>query len=315
MSRLCALSVDLDEIHHYFSIHAERPPATESLRAVYEVALPRFGAFARGEALPLTLFAVGSDVADDENAAHLAQMAREGHEIANHTLSHRYDFSRLPYPELKREIAQCNELLERRVGVRPTGFRAPGYVVTDAVYRALAECEMLYGSSVFPCPTYYFAKLAALGLIRLRGGHSASVVDRPWVLGAPTRPYRVGRPYWRRGGGLVELPIQVTSTLRLPIIGTTLSMLGPRMAARLAAGVVGQPLVNLELHGVDLLDARDGLTALAARQKDLRIPKERKLGALRAFTSTLREAGYRFVLLRDAATQCAGGALRGSGGR
>ena len=53
------------------------------------------------------------------------------------------------------------------------------------------------------------------------------MLDTPGVLLSPREPYRVGRPYWRRGQGLLELPIQVTRGPRIHYIGTTLTLAGP----------------------------------------------------------------------------------------
>jgi peptidoglycan/xylan/chitin deacetylase (PgdA/CDA1 family) len=68
---------------------------------------------------------------------------------------------------------------------------------------------------------------------------------------------------------------------------------------------VGEPLVNLELHGIDVLDWTDGLELLKPHQHDVRIPKDRKLAALVRVVDVLRAAGYAFVTLREAASQFA----------
>jgi hypothetical protein len=127
-------------------------------------------------------------------------------------------------------------------------------------------------------------------------------VDTPKVLLAPTRPYRVGRPYWTRGEGLLEIPVQVTRGLRLPFIGTSVTLAGPSRARLLAKMCVGEPLVNLELHGIDVLDAQDGLEALRPHQPDVRVAHERKVDALLAVVDELRAAGYTFVTMREAAS-------------
>jgi hypothetical protein len=77
-------------------------------------------------------------------------------------------------------------------------------------------------------------------------------------------------------------------------------MAGPRGARQLARTVIGEPLVNLELHGIDALDTEDGLADLSKHQPDLKIPRARKLDALKAALETLRGAGYRFVTLTQA---------------
>jgi len=300
-ARLCALSVDLDEIRHYHAIHALTPATPAAEHAVYDRAVARFLDLASSERVPLTLFVVGSDLARPQNAALLRRAADGGHELGNHTLDHLYDLSRREPAEVERQIAAANDAIAAHTGRRPTGFRAPGYVVSDGVYRALEATGMAYSSSVFPCPAYYAAKAAVIGGLRALGRSSSSIVHHPGVLSAPTAPYRVGTPYYRRGTGLLELPIQVTPRLRLPVYGTVLSWLGPALAPRLLGGLVGRELINLELHGVDLLDRDDGLSELGKRQGDLRVPLERKWAVLAASIARLRQAGYSFVRLDEAA--------------
>lgn len=303
--RLASISVDLDEIPNYTAIHGLAPPEGPGANAVYDRALDRLESFARAHELPLTLFAIGADMARDANARRLRALAQGGHEIANHSLDHLYDLTRRERTEIWRQVASGITVLEGATGQRPSGFRAPGYTVSDELFAVLAELGVDYDSSVFPCPPYYLAKAAKLGTIRLRGRTSRSVLDRPSVLGAPTRPYRVGKPYWKRGGGLLELPIQVTRGPRLPFIGTTLTLAGAARARWLTRLVVGEPLVNLELHGIDVLDAGDDLEALRPHQVDVRVPVAAKLEALGAVVETLKVAGYSFVRLDEAARQFA----------
>ncbi len=63
----------------------------------------------------------------------------------------------------------------------------------------------------------------------------------------------------------------------------------------------GEPMINLELHGIDVLDSADGLELLRSHQLDVRIPRERKLQALRVTIEALRAARYSFVTLAEAA--------------
>lgn len=301
--RLCALSVDLDEIPNYFAIHGldVADANGRGLDAVYDVAVPRLLDLAEEERVPLTLFAIGSDLARAENREALRGAHDRGHEIANHTLDHRYDLVRLGREAIARQIEGGIEAVRNATGEAPVGFRAPGYTITDEVFDLLQEMGVKYDSSVFPCPAYYALKATAIGVYKARGRASRSIVDTPNVLRAPIRPYLVGRPYWKRGTGMLELPVQVTPKLRLQFIGTTITMAGPTGARKLAEMCAGEPLVNLELHGIDVLDERDGLDVLAPHQIDVRIARERKLAAIRAVIAVLRDEGYAFVTLREAA--------------
>jgi len=306
--RLCAVSVDLDEIDCYASIHGLPAPDEASAHAVYASAVPRFESLFDALGMHATFFAIGRDLDGGVASAAVARLHAEGHEVGNHSQNHRYDLTRLPREEIHRELEQGMDAIERATGERPVGFRAPGYLMNDAVFDALTELGVRYDSSVFPCPTYYGAKGAALAAIAVRRRTSHSIMGDPRVLLAPADPYRVGKPYYRRGAGLLELPIGVTRgpTARLPYIGTSVIVGGEATARWLTQRIVGRPLVNLELHGIDLCDAeQDGLQWLRPHQPDLRQPLDDKRRALEAAIWTLRGAGYTFVTLAQVAEQLA----------
>lgn len=299
--RLCSVSVDIDEVHHYFAIHGLPVPQGAAALA-YDVALPRLGAWAEARGIPLTFFAVGEDLGRAESAATLAALAKRGHAVESHSLSHRYDLTRLPREEITREVEEGARAIERVTGRRPAGFRAPGYTVSDALFDALDDAGVAFDSSVFPCPPYYLAKAAAMARMRLMGRVSRSILDTPRVLAAPRRPYRPGRRWHQRGARrFVELPIQITPGLRLPFIGGAVTMAGERGARWLASAVAREPFVNLELHAMDFLDVTDGLGDLAPHQPELRVPLPRRTAALDAALDVLSREGFAFVTLEEAA--------------
>jgi len=300
--KLASVSIDLDEIHHYHAIHGLKEPS-RGMHAVYDVAVPRAAEWARSLDVPITWFAVGRDLEREENASALRELSERGHEIGNHSQSHAYDLSCREPSALRLEIEEGGRSIERAVGKRPSGFRAPGYTVSDELFAALSEQEFAYDSSVFPSPPYYAAKAAKLFSMRLRGRASQSVLDTPSVLRAPSRPYRVGKPYWRPGSGMLELPIQVTPGARLPFIGTALVLAGPDGARLLTRTVLGETFVNLELHGIDFLGVEDDLPELVPHQPDAKLPLARKLAALSATVELLREKGSSFVTLAEAAKE------------
>lgn len=306
MQKLAALSVDLDEIDNYVAIHSlpEQAVQGSARHAIYERALPRFEALFRELEIRATFFAIGRDVSRAKNGQRLRALHEAGHEIGNHTFNHLYDLTRRDQSVQVHEVRAGADAIEAAVGRRPVGFRAPGYTITDQLVEVLQSEGVQYDSSVFPCPPYYLAKSAALSLIRLRGGRSKSILDHPRVLRAPANPYRMGRSYTRRGLGLVELPAGVTRDLsgRIPYIGSSVVLGGLITARWLTRLIIGRPLVNLVLHGIDLCDAeKDGLTVLRPHQPDLRQSYTQKRAALIEAVSMLKRAGYRFVRLAEAA--------------
>jgi peptidoglycan/xylan/chitin deacetylase (PgdA/CDA1 family) len=294
---LLSVSVDLDEIANYGAIHGVQTP--EASGQVYAQAVPRLVDWARQRGLRLTWFVVGKDLALAKNAETVASLAGAGDELGCHSYSHHYDLTRRPSAEMRREVEEGIASVERAAGAKVTGFRAPGYVVTDTLLALLRESGLGYDSSVFPCPSYYALKVATVAALSRRPVASQSLIDVPEVLRAPTVPYRVGSPYWFRGTGIWEVPVQVTRRARLPFIGTSLTVGGTFGARLLAQGVLGEPFVNLELHGIDALDQNDGLSALAKHQRDLRIPWSKKLEAIDAAVGLLLAKGYRGVRMDE----------------
>lgn len=306
MQKLAALSVDLDEIDNYLAIHGLRPDLLDASarHAIYDRAIPRLLALFAQLNVPATFFAIGSDLRRAENRAALRTLAAHGHEVANHSLNHLYDLSRRSRKEQTREVVGGADAIEQAVGVRPLGFRAPGYTITNQLFEVLREAGVQYDSSVFPCPPYYLAKAAAISAIRLRGRKSHSIVDHPRVLTAPADPYRIASQYTRRGTGLLELPVGVTSDAsgRLPYIGTSLVLAGEAGSRMLTRLVTARPFVNLELHGIDLCDAQDdGLVPLIRHQADLRRTVQEKRAALSAAVTSLKQAGFAFATLGEVA--------------
>jgi hypothetical protein len=294
----------LDEIACYSAIHGLAPGG--QCHAVYDLALSRIREFAASLALPLTLFVIARDLDREQNVTVLRQAISDGHEIGNHSLDHLYDLTRRERSEQAHQVVEANSRIEALLGVRPRGFRAPGYTMSNTLMTVLREAGFSYDSSVFPCPAYYAAKATALLGMKLRRRVSSSILNSAAVLRAPTTPYRTGEPYWAKGTGMLELPIQVAGPLRLPFIGTSLTLLGPSGARLLTRGLVGVPFVNLELHGIDFLEACDVPKPLLAVQPDLRVPLARKLDTLGAVLATLHSHGYALLRLDEAARTFAG---------
>ncbi|MFF5205802.1 polysaccharide deacetylase family protein [Streptosporangium sp. NPDC000396] len=87
-----------------------------------------------------TFFVVGQMAARDSKN-NLVRMVREGHEIGNHTWSHR-QLTAISRSSMKAEIARTQKLIENRTGVRATIMRPP-YGSTNRSVTAEARREGL----------------------------------------------------------------------------------------------------------------------------------------------------------------------------
>ena len=281
--KTCAVSIDLDPIGHYYGIHgiAAAPADLACTRG-----LERFLALADARGFKATLFVVGAELDRPEFAALVRDAARAGHEIANHSRSHRYDLSRLDPAEVTREIAGAHERIADVAGAPPRGFRAPGYTLSPAIAGALTGLGYAYDSSSFSSWPYYLVKAAVMAASRLIGRRSAAILSPFGSLLAPVAPYRAlpAAPYAAAGAGIVEIPISLSPLLRLPLIGTSFVLAGPLLARLLLAGAARSDPFNLEFHGIDFLGRDEvGEGLLGAAQPDARLPlavKQARIGAL-----------------------------------
>ena len=142
--RICSVSVDLDAIACYYRIHALPGAPPEAARfAILRRCLPRFAELFARHGVRATFFVVGADLEDDaEGRALLAELARDGHELASHTHTHPYDFVRLGAARIADEIDRAHAAIAACAGTPPVGFRAPGYEISRGGDRGAARARL-----------------------------------------------------------------------------------------------------------------------------------------------------------------------------
>ena len=275
------VGVDLDDLACYHAIHGLPPPPPEHAGVVLERCLPRFLELFDECKVRATFFVIGRDLQRDldaggRGAALLREALDAGHELANHGFAHAYDMVTWSRAEQARDVGQCHALLSE-LGAQPVGFRAPGYTHDARLLQTVASLGYRYDSSALPSPPYYAAKLGAIGLMRLRGRRSASMVRGARTFFGAREPHR------RPDAPLWELPISVTGVMRWPLLGTFVLGQPGFVTAPLRRRARNARHLNLELHGIDLADPdRDGYDPrLRTRQLELRTPLELRRQRLR----------------------------------
>jgi peptidoglycan/xylan/chitin deacetylase (PgdA/CDA1 family) len=273
--------VDVDSLYLYYRLHGFE--ADEANNAVWTAGVRRFAELFKELGVRATFFVVGQDLERWPEARQIArELVEAGHELGSHTWSHPYDLTRKTPEEIGRELDQAQTILSEVAGETIRGFRAPGYTITEPVFAHLRQRGYTYDSSLFPCPPYYLAKAAVMGLMKLRGKRSDAILDSPSIL------WQSRVPHWR--AGIRELPITVLPGLRAPFIGTSLLMMGRRGYRAIRPWVRATGFVNLEFHGIDLCDLKlDGIDPILLKQPDLRVSLEDKLDLFREVIGDLRD--------------------------
>ena len=294
MTRLAAISVDLDSLPHYCRIQGlpESTLSAEAGELVATKAVPRFLELFAAAKVPATFFVIGGDLGSALLPDALKRAHAVGVELANHSFSHDYALSSKSASHIEADLVRCEVELLAKVGVKPIGFRAPGYTLTAAMLEAVTARGYLYDSSTFPAAPYYLAKASVMAALRAVGRPSRAVLDSPKVLLAPRVPYRpsASNPYAKGHSPLVELPMSVSPIARVPFIGTVATSMPWVLVESTFRRLRHDVLFNFELHAIDVLDMSDGIAPqLAAQQRDLRVPVSRKMERLAKLFSWLAD--------------------------
>lgn len=142
------------------------------------------------------------------------RIADEGHEIASHTVSHA-SLTNISPEQCTEEIHKSKTDLESVTGIQVSGFRAPTCQLNDRVYQQLSNAGYSYSSSVMPT-------LPFPGFYSNRYKFESSV-----EISTNT-------------GTLREIPLSVSPSIRLPLSGAWIRLLGRRFLLRSIRSLAAQ---------------------------------------------------------------------------
>jgi peptidoglycan-N-acetylglucosamine deacetylase len=222
--------------------------------------------------LKLTVFVVGHDAAQPASARAITELAQAGHEIANHSMFHEPWMALHTTAQLNAELQAAEHAIEAATGVRPRGFRGPGFAMSAALLEVLAERGYAYDASSFPSSLGPLARW----VYRLRAGKAARQDDKlQGLFGGWRESLRPLAPYvWASAAAgdqparcrpvLMEMPVTTMPFFRLPLHMTYLLFLAQHSAPlALAYFRFGLALCRLRgvapsvlLHPLDVLDAQ-----------------------------------------------------------
>ena len=260
---LASVSLDLDNQWSYMKTHGD--PGWESLPSYLSLVVPRVLDFLGERRLKITWFIVGLDAEQAADRSVLRDIKSAGHEIGNHSFRHEPWLHLYTEDAIDNEIRQAEDAIESATGVRPTGFRGPGFSLSPTVLRVLARRGYRYDASTFPtflgplARAYYFAKSRGLSDDEKR--------KRKQLFGKLSEGLRPLRPYrWQTSAGpilevpvttlpLAKVPIHVSYLLYLASYNPALARLYWTIALRMCRLSGTEP--SLLLHPLDFLGGDD----------------------------------------------------------
>ncbi len=211
---VASLSLDLDNQWSYMKTHGN--PDWEALPSYLDLVIPRFLESFKQHGVSTTVFIVGQDAVQPRHHGVLRSIVEAGHEPGNHSFHHEPWLHLYSPEQVETEIASAETAIEAATGVRPRGFRGPGYSLSDTVLRTLLRRGYSYDASTLPtfigplARAYYFmsAKLTP-----------EQRAERKQLFGGLKDGLRPLKPYsWIIDGGrLLEIPVTTMPGLRFPI--------------------------------------------------------------------------------------------------
>jgi peptidoglycan/xylan/chitin deacetylase (PgdA/CDA1 family) len=291
MKPIASLSLDLDNEWAYVKTHGDA--GWESYPSYLDIAVPRFlGLLAKLEQR-ITVFVVGQDAALEKNHAALRAIAQAGHEIGNHSFRHEPWLGRYSRAELETEIRSAGDAIAAATGVRPRGFRGPGFSLSREALEVLADQGYRYDCSTFPT---YIGPLARAYYFMTAKLDTKDRAERSDLFGSVKDGLRPITSYrWALGDrSLTEIPVTTFPVLKIPFhfsyvlyiasIAPWLAL--PYFRAALLACRLCRVSPSLLLHPLDFLDGND--VATLSFFPAMALPKERKLALLEAAIASLR---------------------------
>lgn len=274
--------VDIDsprKLLEFYGIRGVEYPAS-GLDYFYTIAMRRALRLFEHNNIYATFFCVGDEL---ENSISAREMIKEaflsGHEIANHTYSHPYGLTQLKDTEIIFQIEKCSSNIENVTGVKPVGFRSPGYDINNNVIRILENLGYKYDTS---------GSWSVLNVLA-KAWHKIRSKDKniPSGFGASSSalhayPYFPSYYNWLDETGcrkIIEVPLPRTRIFNLPFY-SNFHLMMPSFYAKFAINQMDQDYFIYLFHLIEFVDLNDNIPGELHIHPNLKIGLSKKLNLI-----------------------------------
>jgi len=219
----------------------------------------RFFALSNKYGFKYTIFIIGRDLENPEVASRVKDWYQQGHEIGNHSYSHKQNLGFLKYREIEFEVMKSHDIITKVCGEEPKGFIAPA--ISTNLIDILLKNNYLYDTSLFPS---YFMWLITIklywNLIKdVRRTELLYRKDKMLNLLGNRKPFFTdGKSLMRKSeDGLLIIPLPVTPYLRIPCWHTMSFFLPLWLYRYVLKSTLKQSYFYYLVHPADLIDLSD----------------------------------------------------------
>lgn len=245
---LASVSLDLDNQWAYMKTHGD--PGWERLPTYLDELVPVVLERLDALGLEITFFIVGQDAALARNRAALGQITAAGHEVGNHSFHHEQWIHTRTRDQIRDEVRQAADAIERATGQPPVGYRGPGFSWNRDLLEVLAEEGALFDASTLPT---YLGPLARRYYLRRSALSEKQMEQRANLFGGLGDGRRPNKPYlWELADDrtLLEIPVTTMPLARTPFHLSYLLYLS-RFSRRLMSAYLDTALGLCRLTGTE----------------------------------------------------------------
>ena len=145
--KTASLSLDLDNKWSYMKTHGDE--GWESFPTYLDTVVPAFLDILDEVKLKMTVMLVGQDADLEKNRSALRMIPDHGHEVGNHSFHHEPWLHLYSKEEIEAEVSRAEEVITHATGVRPNGWRGPGFSFSPDLLSVLARRGYAYDGSTF----------------------------------------------------------------------------------------------------------------------------------------------------------------------
>lgn len=258
MNNPASISIDVDTLSSIYKGQGLKRPGGYTYIEL-RTGLETIQRFFEGYRIKTTLFMVGNDFLLQSNQAAIQSIIQAGHEPANHSMTHPQGFRWLTAEEKNKELKMMGNICEKVTGIRPIGFRSPGWNIDDSTLPLLKQLGYSYDSSVFPTSLMPLMKFAHWASMSGQAQPDRTTMGMWRYMTAPITPYQTSQlSLAKKGeGGIIEFPVSVTPALRIPFFATMLLLTGNKVYHTLYKSIKRSSLpVHFQMHLSDFVDYR-----------------------------------------------------------
>ncbi|MDD5584552.1 MAG: polysaccharide deacetylase family protein [Candidatus Omnitrophica bacterium] len=141
-----SISVDCDSLKHYLNF-APQGTDVEKDKFTFPVMCRNLLRILEKLKIKATFFCIAEQLNDPVNLSVYREIVQAGHEIGNHTFSHP-DIAFLDEEKHLLNIRLAHQAIMEVLKVKPAGYRAPAYFITEGSFKELKELGYSYDSSL-----------------------------------------------------------------------------------------------------------------------------------------------------------------------